>query len=58
MDEQLRILNERSIENRELRDLIIKIRDESYDAINPKPQQNQEQDFSGNDDESEKIIGL
>ena len=33
MDEQLRILNENDIKNRDLRELIVKVRDESYDAI-------------------------
>ena len=33
MDEQLRILNEREIMDRQIRNLIIKVRDESYDAM-------------------------
>ena len=33
MDEQLRILNEKGIKDRELRDMIISIRDDSYDAM-------------------------
>ena len=33
MDEQLRILNEKGIQDRELRDMIISIRDDSYDAM-------------------------
>ena len=33
MDEQLRILNEKGIKERTIRDMIIKVRDESYDAI-------------------------
>lgn len=33
MDEQLRILNDQQISDKKLRALIIKARDESYDAI-------------------------
>ena len=33
MDEQLRILNEKEIKDRNLRDMIIKVRDDSYDAL-------------------------
>ena len=33
MDEQLRILNEKEIVDRSLRDMIIKVRDDSYDAL-------------------------
>jgi len=33
MDEQLRILNEKGIKDKEMRSLIIKGRDESYDAL-------------------------
>ena len=41
MDEQLRILNEKAIHDKHLRTLIIKIRDESYDAVASLPQQGQ-----------------
>ena len=33
MDEQLRILNEKGIKDKELRSLIIQIRDDSYDIL-------------------------
>ena len=33
MDEQLRILNEKGIKEKELRSLIIQIRDDSYDIL-------------------------
>ena len=33
MDEQLRILNEKSIKDKDLRALIIQIRDDSYDIM-------------------------
>ena len=33
MDEQLRILNEKGIKDKELRSFIIQIRDDSYDIL-------------------------